>query len=714
MSEFCFPLRPSDPSDPSSPSTTPTKPSFHQRTFTGIELPPEFLQQQKIVNNPSSPNKSPNKSPHKRHQHRRSGAISIDLKSSAPGLVPPLAFSSPTSSIPPVPDIPSQYTINSPTSPSSYKLHPPSPNSIQSCSLSIFPSPSSSFSSPSPASDHHPSKSTPKVQFLDPIQISLSPENQLLQKPFQTSLLSSPQIHKKVKSWSGPVLSSSYSNTPPSPPLISDPPSIPPTNALSESQLVGIIDLAISAPPDSPPCYDPSSLHYYSSSYIDSSQLVVGNPTIQSSAAISSTFKLSEPVIDLDAALGPFRTPSASSLKFETSHRRSESAPESSFESINNRFHSFNKPVDDENVIIEEEEEIISPVLSPATLASPPLQLPRGNISLAENQEALASNASINSSNSGSGTISSLNNKDRDRARLQRNYNSLSLATPPPAFAMNLKNHSSSSILSDISGNPFHNSASSNNTSLSNITSVIKNENDDSFINEELSDVVNESSVTPRVAIDQHLANANSINRLSTATNDTLTPSVSNPSHVVDSHVSSNDSLIIPQGVSPTDTHLLASSTPHASPFHLKSLRNADLLEVPPVIRVSQPLKEKSSFKSLLKSSKVEGKSEGKSRFRFHKKMSSMLSPEPKPTPHTSQRAFNKSHSTHGLSSFMTDSPKPKGSIRRSSCAMPSSVSSFSIPSAVMSANAVHPDDFKKSHKKKSSRVWNWVRSRHF
>lgn len=435
--------------------------------------------------------------------------------------------------------------------------------------------------------------------------------------------------HKQTKSWSGL----------PSPCLIPDPPSIPPLISSSDIQ-----DLSISPSP---------IIH---SSYILSSQLV-GIPSDISSSSSS------HPIIDLDVALSPF-----SSLPL---HRRSESAPDSIFDSFSSRFHSFNKPsIDHQNVILEEDDE---------DLASP--TLPSHNTSfkssLGNIQDAHTSSLSLLSSST---SILSCN-KDRDRARLVRNYNSLSL--PPPFFSTSLKNSSSSSISSDLSLNPFQNTASSNNTSFSNITSLINNTATSPPLKNNISILPNNQTTAPRMVVeDNHSAVSKSINRLSSTTNDTITPSVSTlhpPPDQIDLFA----------------IHRKDSNKTLPSSFHLKSLRNvASFEESLP----SEPLtKTSSTTQSSLKP-------EQKQKFRFHKKVSSMLLFSSNSLVPENNPPLNKSHSSYGLSRFSTDSKhlhknKKRTSLRDSSTSISSSNSIVDSP---------------KKHKKKPSRVWTWVKSPHF
>lgn len=554
---------------------------------------------------------------------------------------------------------------------------------LQSPALTFASSSSSSSSSSSLPLNETPASQPPKptrVQFAD----ELEPSSIELNKP----------RHTKVKSWGGTFLKFRRQD---------DDSDENETDEIEFSDIDDIADLAILAPPESPPCYHEPTSFNYSSSYIDSSQLV-GNPIVAPAApGVAVTVNsIAEPVIDLDAALGPFRTPSFKNSPFEISHRRTESAPESVF-SESKPFHSSKSfkrlaPIasDDEDVIIEEEEDIpMSPSLDCPT---PPFMGKNRSRSFGQQHEAHNSSISLNSSSSSSGISSS--NRDRDRARKARNYNSLSLTTTGSLLAMSLKNHSSSSLLSEVSAN-LHNS--SNNTSYSNVNSVVAKD-----------------EVIPRT-LPQDLT-SKALHRLSAATNDTLTPSVSH--HVYDydennefptSHPHNNNQDTLYDTNSSNIRSVSADESMTSRPFHLQNLRNvASFEEAQTPIMVAQAPPTPPTFSTLEKLNP--------SMLSLSTPVSLIIdTPEPAPAPFPAPPSFqkrgsissasvksrtpssrlsissiSKSHSTYGLS-FFTSAAIPFSSSHKN----------LAVPPTTSSASS-----YKKGHQKRGSKVWNWVRGR--
>lgn len=454
--EFCFPLRPDGPS--SSSPTRRNQSNFHSRQYTGIQIPfpvkasdispvepPSFADAAK-ASAPSEASKSSLKAgaPHRKHAHRRSAAISHDFQVSDTGLalVSKSSSQSPALQLPPTlaPSIsldmsPPKYNLNHPLSRgpaaspagSPYNLVPTLASS--SCSsLPLQASPSTWENVPADEQPKPHSKK-PRVQFASEVteidkfvDFGSSPVTPVTSIPSETGqeLPPSPQAgtpgtpgtppqtppkkHKKVKSWAGSFIkfrSSKKEGKTENKPETKKNAVETGSSRKSEDSVFSLQAPALEAPePSTPPPFEFHSSSYVSTANISDSALL----------SLAITSEPEEPLIDLDAALGPFRTPklggSVRMPEFEIAHRRTESAPEAVLESTGRpRFSSAMKrrvnsvAVDTEDTILEEEEDSTGAVgLQPAAWVS---------------AASLVSNTSTAST--------------RDRARLTRNFNSLTL-----------------------------------------------------------------------------------------------------------------------------------------------------------------------------------------------------------------------------------------------------------------------------------------------
>lgn len=470
--EFCFPLRPQDQQTAGSPRRTG---SFnHSRTYTGIQIPfpvkpadispapaiifPDGGTKDNIshaastgtgtdteavgdninalTTNPAPPPQqqpSRAKPPHRRHQHRRSAAISHDFSIADTGL----GLSSTPSS--------KDAVVSSPSSPSpaldtvnqnlnqnfnsrsrdrhsldTQYLSPDDAlgnNAPFSSSSSLPLQSSASFSSWENSEAPESKQRKPRVQFasevteidriLDVPTLPVTPTSSIHQSPPPslstpaapaTPPHTPPKKHRKVKSWAGSFIKFRSSKK---------------DNKSNEHKKGSAVETAstrkseesVSSLParEEHSCSPPE---FHSSSY-------VSTVDISDSALLSLaiTHEPEVPLIDLDAALGPFRTPKlAGSFRVpQFEHRRTESAPEAVFEqhgrprfdrSMKRRVNSV--AIETEDTIMEEEEDY-SPVMY-------------------EQPKALLSSASLVSTNSAT--------SNRDRARLARSSNSLAIPLP--------------------------------------------------------------------------------------------------------------------------------------------------------------------------------------------------------------------------------------------------------------------------------------------
>lgn len=712
MSEFCFPPRPVD-STPLT-STTPTTPQRlgnHSKTFTGIELPPAFLDQLQNKQ-PLAPNKQPlspsknalEKSPHRKHKHRRSGAISIDLKASAPGLVPALCpATSPTSHIPPVPDIPSNYTTAAPV-----------PNL-------------DSFASPLPL--QNPSRSKPRVQFVEPEPANDSdsesesePEPNTPGRQDSKTQNSKPALicdkHKKLNSWAG---GSEFQ-------LGQDLESISLSPSLTPQ--TDVIDLSISAPPDSPPCYDPS-FQFYSSSYIDSSQLV-GNPKVYSSSQ-SLNSAPSEPVIDLDEALSPFKT-SFDLSKPGFRHRRSESAPGSMLDS-SSRFQPFSKNGDNDNVIIEEEEESAPGTVSllPPLKTTPQYFKPRRSI------------GSVHSETSTAVPNISPNNRP-----YSRNYKNMSVSAGN-FLAMNTKDVSLTPVLSEHSSPAFNTNNTNNDNNNDNANTnkntlnTNTNENEPSGAALKISFVkkannnINENEGFDFETKESLAEDLNSFDFV------VKEPKTETSEVGVDESKIRSDVPVTPQtqstDLSPTSTATAAKPTKDKRfSFHNKvsSIFSTSTTAYTPRTSSASTLNNSSLFRrsqsehglvllggnSSRKGSIVEGGEEALQSSPSTQSIQSIHNVHN--TRNNNMKRFPGSRSSHNIGLMMGSSTNSLATSIASNATVgtnntiATSGTNMSIPRSVScmtglsttSANATATGTEKKGHAKKKSRVWSWVRGR--
>lgn len=390
--------------------------------------------------------------------------------------------------------------------------------------------------------------------------------------------------HKKVKSWAGSILRFRKSKEPlcevpaPAPKdiptdavvyndvtpqqedVLDAEPASAPTEffdssfaSLSPDPEDDMTDLILTGPPESLPFYNDSNLRY-SSSYIDSSQLGSNNNSPSLSTfqhyGVGQDVNMfdDDSLIDLDAALGPLRTPGlGSSFKtspfpHEISHRRTESAPEASFSEFkagflnnNARRSNFltNKHQLGGSSIIEEEEDQ-SAVASDETEDAMLMSLAKSGRSgsLGQHMEASNSSLSLTSASSGNSGASAVS-RSRDRARVARNYNSLSinagslLALGSPLVSSSSLNRSTSSLVSEQS------SAASAVATTPVTPAPVEEE---SYIAATVGtptgrafhpDLYDDNS--PRVT-------NKTLNRLSSTTNDTLTPILSGPPYTPPQH----------------------------------------------------------------------------------------------------------------------------------------------------------------------------------
>lgn len=456
--EFCFPLRPEGPS--SSSPTRRNQSNFHSRQYTGIQIPfpvkasdispaepPSFADAAKAAA-PSETSKSSLKAgaPHRKHAHRRSAAISHDFQLSDTGLAlvsKSSSSQSPVLQLPPTlaPSIsmdmsapkhnlnhpPSRGSMTSPAG-SPYNLAPTLASS--SCSsLPLQASPSTWENVPADEQPKPHSKK-PRVQFASEVteidkfvDFGSSPVTPVASIPSETGPefapppplpgtpgtpgtppQTPPKKHKKVKSWAGSFIKFRSSKKE----CKTESKNESKKNAVETGSSRKSEDSVFSLqapPPETTEPSTPPPFEFHSSSYVSTA-----NISDSALLSLAITSEPEEPLIDLDAALGPFRTPklggSVRMPEFEIAHRRTESAPEAVLEATGRpRFSSAMKrrvnsvAVDTEDTILEEEEDSTGSVG----------QQPAAWVSAA----SLVSNTSTTS--------------NRDRARLARNFNSLTL-----------------------------------------------------------------------------------------------------------------------------------------------------------------------------------------------------------------------------------------------------------------------------------------------
>lgn len=409
--------------------------------------------------------------------------------------------------------------------------------------------------------------------------------------------------HKKVKSWAGslagsllrlgkkshenetvPLPSNVSGNAPTSKHLsinnhtsqaiVSTPAQSPTFSPLSLPTPPDVSDLDISPHPDSPICHDDNYATFQSSSYIETS--LISSPDSLSTSSSMSAISLRhnnlnnslnvnhfasaqkdlaapEPLIDLDAALDPFKSSglgssfqlskndfdrkSFDSMGFQ--HRRTESAPESAFSDfgLGNSLYprrplmnkrgcsSIGSDNNNDDVILEEEE--TETVDNPTTT---------GNLGQ-QHQAATHSSISLASTNSTGHSFVSNSNRDRDRARVARNMNSLSLAQGSLGSLALANNHSAHSLTFQ-----HENSSPSTHT----VASSRRSESSDECMMDEEEDqheVEEEASVIPRITFDPTSIQIKNLHRLSSTTNDTITPSVSNHVRTNSAATNSNHNL---------------------------------------------------------------------------------------------------------------------------------------------------------------------------
>lgn len=512
--DFCFPLRPEGPS--SSP-TRKNATNNHSRQYTGIQLPfpikssdisppPPFQGFPELTTESSTKALKAN-APHRKHAHRRSAAISHDFQIPDKGLAlvnkPSSPSSSPKSLAPSIslemPPSKQNFSLQSSraslssSSCGSTSNNPQPPTAVlASSSCSSLPLQESSLLSSNECldtGDQHPKPHfrKPRVQFasevteidkipdyLAPVPVTPTsfehlqlPDNdneQLLQLPQRQPMTppqTPPKKHRRVKSWAGSFIKFRSSKKDTKTEKRKSAVEIDSTRKSEES----VFSLPVPQRFEQPsPASSGSPLpEFHSSSYVSTADI--------SDSALLSLAITSEPaipLIDLDAALGPFRTPKLSNSfrvpQFEISHRRTESAPEAVLEQGPNggrpRFDRVMKrkvnssAIESDDVIIEEEED------------STPLMGQQQAASLSTT--SLVSNTSVTS--------------NRDRARLARNFNSLTLGPFAP---------------------------------VSNSAIPEKPLSDDSS-----------SNPSPQMLDETALAHIKALHRLSSTTNDTITPSM--------------------------------------------------------------------------------------------------------------------------------------------------------------------------------------------
>ncbi|KAF5096695.1 hypothetical protein D0Z00_002694 [Geotrichum galactomycetum] len=360
--EFSFPLRP-NAENSNEPSTyTPSRTSNHSRQYTGIQIDLPTTNND-TLKPPAA------KSAHRKHAHRRSAAISHDFsidQLDIPGLKPSSFALAPSISL-------DNHLPRASSSTTGKAINSPYGNySASTSSPQLPPAPFSKSTSSLPSSPEF--KSRKVVQFapditeiektansdddtpIPPPTLAASPhfiESTISSAPTPDTLVK----HKKVKSWAGNFIkfrSHKKDNGKPIP--------IEKQSALENDSFRKSVELSpstLSSGSRSPKVFNSSS--YVSTVDVSDSALM--------SLAISSS-EPAEPLIDLDAALGPFRTPNSfKGSQFEISHRRTESAPESVFNQLGGR-PRFDRSLmkrrgnsivaDNEDVIIEEEEDTSS------------------------------------------------------------------------------------------------------------------------------------------------------------------------------------------------------------------------------------------------------------------------------------------------------------------------------------------------------------------
>ena len=378
--EFSFPLRPNaDNSNPAS-TYTPSRTSNHSRQYTGIQI--DFPLPDTTDNNTLKPPTA--KSAHRKHAHRRSAAISHDfsidqldipgLKPTSFALAPSISLDNHLSGPSSSGSAPSKAT-NSP-----YGNHS---NSASTSTPHLAPAP---FSKSTPSLTSSPEfKSRKVVQFAPDItEIDKSEnvdDNTDIETPITPpTLAASPHFieptispapitdklapavkHKKVKSWAGNFIKfRSHKKDTTKVSLHNNSGFADKQPALENDSICKSVELSPSTLNSSG---SQSPKFFNSSSYV--STVDVSDSALMSLAI--STPEPAEPLIDLDAALGPFRTPkSFKGSQFEISHRRTESAPESMFNQFGGR-PRFDRSLmkrrgnsivaENEDVIIEEEED---------------------------------------------------------------------------------------------------------------------------------------------------------------------------------------------------------------------------------------------------------------------------------------------------------------------------------------------------------------------
>lgn len=380
--EFSFPLRP-DADNLNHPNiNTPSRTSNHSRQYTGIQLD---LPLPLNTNNDKNDVKPPtSKSSHRKHAHRRSAAISHDFSLEQPNLLSPKPLS--FALAPSISLDDHSLKAHDPVSDTNKVINSPYGNYSSSALNSSFHLPSAQFSKSTPSLTSSPEFKSKKV-------VQFSPDIKEIQKPItfddnEKKIVSSPlhfsecpiiesnirpgpksekvapvAKHKKVKSWAGSFIKfrsnkkdgAKVNNN------VSTADKKRSSIALENDSLRKSLELSPSTLNSSNSSNSPKN--FTSSSYVSTAD-------VSDSATVSFAISLSEPaepLIDLDAALGPFRTPkSFKDSQFQPSHRRTESAPESMFDQYGGR-PRFDRSlmkrrgtslvVDNEDVIIEEEED---------------------------------------------------------------------------------------------------------------------------------------------------------------------------------------------------------------------------------------------------------------------------------------------------------------------------------------------------------------------